>query len=181
MPKINGKACVADGKPVDKVYSNGTKVYGRNLLLGTATPLELLLNFGWVRKQYALDPNYQGGKVTLSFDMELKGITDFNATTGPTMRVTFDTYWGEDFATSETAPNYPVDKRWVVIKKDATHWHMSITFNATYDEKNPIPTELRFFYVAAPVNTTNGYIASNVILTAGSSTSPYSPAPEDVM
>ena len=36
MPTINSKACVVDGKPVDKVYSNGRKIYGRNLLTGTS-------------------------------------------------------------------------------------------------------------------------------------------------
>lgn len=36
MPTINGKACVVNGTPVDKVFSDGRKVYGRNLLLGTS-------------------------------------------------------------------------------------------------------------------------------------------------
>ncbi|WP_270235070.1 hypothetical protein [Lacticaseibacillus suilingensis] len=38
MPTINGKACVANGKPVDKVFSDGRQVYGRNLLTGTSGP-----------------------------------------------------------------------------------------------------------------------------------------------
>jgi hypothetical protein len=37
MPTINGKACVVNGTPVDKVFSNGRQVYGRNLLQGTST------------------------------------------------------------------------------------------------------------------------------------------------
>jgi len=36
MPTINGKACVVNGTPVDKVFSDSRKVYGRNLLLGTS-------------------------------------------------------------------------------------------------------------------------------------------------
>ena len=35
MPTINGRACVVNGTPVDKVFSNGRQVYGRNLLTGT--------------------------------------------------------------------------------------------------------------------------------------------------
>lgn len=35
MSTINGRACVANGMPVDKVFSNGKQVYGRNLLLDT--------------------------------------------------------------------------------------------------------------------------------------------------
>ena len=32
MPTINGRACVANGVSVDKVFSDGRQVYGRNLL-----------------------------------------------------------------------------------------------------------------------------------------------------
>lgn len=32
MPTINGRACVVNGLPVDKVFSDGRQVYGRNLL-----------------------------------------------------------------------------------------------------------------------------------------------------
>lgn len=35
MPTINGRACVVNGKPADKVFSNGRQVYGRNLASGT--------------------------------------------------------------------------------------------------------------------------------------------------
>ena len=35
MAIINGKALVKDGRPLDRVYSNGQLVYGRNLLYGT--------------------------------------------------------------------------------------------------------------------------------------------------
>jgi hypothetical protein len=31
MPTINGKACVVNGTPVDKVFSDSKQVYGRNL------------------------------------------------------------------------------------------------------------------------------------------------------
>lgn len=30
MPTINGRACIVNGMPVDKVFSDGGKVYGRN-------------------------------------------------------------------------------------------------------------------------------------------------------
>lgn len=33
MPTINNRACVVNGTPVDKVFSDGKQVYGRNLLL----------------------------------------------------------------------------------------------------------------------------------------------------
>ena len=34
MPTINGRVCVVNGTPVDKVFSDGRQVYGRNLLAG---------------------------------------------------------------------------------------------------------------------------------------------------
>ncbi|AIF54395.1 host range and adsorption protein [Lactobacillus phage Ld17] len=37
MSTINGKACVVNNMPVDKVYSNGVQVYGRNMLINTAS------------------------------------------------------------------------------------------------------------------------------------------------
>jgi hypothetical protein len=36
MPTINGRACIVNGTPVDKVFSNGRQVYGINLLTGTS-------------------------------------------------------------------------------------------------------------------------------------------------
>lgn len=38
MPTINGRACVVNGTPVDKVFSNGKQVYGRNLIPNSSTP-----------------------------------------------------------------------------------------------------------------------------------------------
>lgn len=35
MPTINGRACAVNGKPVDKVFSDGRQVYGRNLYLNS--------------------------------------------------------------------------------------------------------------------------------------------------
>lgn len=36
MSTINGKVCVVDGVAVDKVFSGGKQVYGRNLVIGTS-------------------------------------------------------------------------------------------------------------------------------------------------
>ncbi|MFT9083558.1 MAG: hypothetical protein ABF477_07640 [Leuconostoc pseudomesenteroides] len=36
MATINGKALVKDGKPLDRAYSNGQLIYGRNLLLNSS-------------------------------------------------------------------------------------------------------------------------------------------------
>lgn len=41
MSIINGRACVVNGTPVDKVFSNGKQVYGRNLVAGTSGPFAM--------------------------------------------------------------------------------------------------------------------------------------------
>jgi len=44
MPTINGRACVVNGTPVDKVFSNGRQVYGRNLTFDTGQ--EYVMGYG---------------------------------------------------------------------------------------------------------------------------------------
>jgi len=44
MTTINGRACVAGGTPVDKVFSNGIQVYGRNLFRGYPTNNKIRIN-----------------------------------------------------------------------------------------------------------------------------------------
>ena len=56
MAIINGKALVKDGKPLDRVYSNGQLVYGRNLLDGTR-----VFSGTWVNSElWADDGTYKG-------------------------------------------------------------------------------------------------------------------------
>lgn len=56
MATINGKALVKDGKPLDRVYSNGQLVYGRNLLYGTRDFSGTWVNVnGWIT-----DGTYKG-------------------------------------------------------------------------------------------------------------------------
>lgn len=47
MSTINGKVCVVDGVAVDKVFSNGKQVYGRNLVTGTSNELKTITVAGW--------------------------------------------------------------------------------------------------------------------------------------
>lgn len=47
MTTINGKACVVNGVPVDKVFSDGKQVYERNLVTGTSKELKTITRSGW--------------------------------------------------------------------------------------------------------------------------------------
>jgi len=64
MSTINGKVCVVDGVAVDKVFSDGKQVYGRNLLPGTnqgLTNWTFGAGTGGSHEKYAFDvPNGQG-------------------------------------------------------------------------------------------------------------------------
>ena len=42
MSTINGRACVVNGVAVDKVFSNGEQVYGRNLIQNSSTPIVII-------------------------------------------------------------------------------------------------------------------------------------------
>lgn len=47
MTTINGKACVVNGVPVDKVFSDGKQVYERNLVTGTSKEFKTVTRSGW--------------------------------------------------------------------------------------------------------------------------------------
>jgi len=76
MPTINGKACVIDGKPVDKVYSNGRQIYGRNYLLNSDVSKSGTYNAGigdlgaaGIAKNYVFN-SLRGKTITTSVDIE---------------------------------------------------------------------------------------------------------------
>ena len=50
MPTINGRVCVVNGTPVDKVFSNGKQVHGRNLLIGVDSAIHQAPgSFQWIK------------------------------------------------------------------------------------------------------------------------------------
>ena len=86
MPTINGKACVVNGTPVDKVFSNGRQVYGRNLLANSDQQfigvgggnlsefLEIPFNLNDIFDKYGADRDY-----TVSFDLSSKDPSKVNS------------------------------------------------------------------------------------------------------
>lgn len=75
MSTINGKACVVNGMPVDKVFSDGRQVYGRNMLLNsdqqfTASGggfVATTFNLNAIFDKYGTDQVY-----TISYDLSSK-------------------------------------------------------------------------------------------------------------
>ena len=71
MSTINGRACVVNGKPVDKVFSNGRQVYGRNLVTGTSNELITMTISGWGNSRtYKPNGTYGAGKYYASAYIE---------------------------------------------------------------------------------------------------------------
>lgn len=87
MPTINGRACVVNGTPVDKVFSNGRQVYGRNLLTGTDqdTVVDDTANIGtngWCFHAFNLTQQPKvGDQITVSAEGTLTGKGDLSGYT----------------------------------------------------------------------------------------------------
>lgn len=47
MPTINSRACVVNGTPIDKVFSDGKLVYGRNIVIDTSNELKTIIASNW--------------------------------------------------------------------------------------------------------------------------------------
>lgn len=66
MPTINGKVCVVNGVAIDKVFSNGKQVYGRNLLLDSQIRTQ---DPSWFSKNWTNDwGTYLGSNVHRATD-----------------------------------------------------------------------------------------------------------------
>lgn len=172
MPTINGRACVVNGMPVDKVFSNGRQVYGRNLLTGTGSHTFTgtgantagYLSNETTNDLLALFKGLEGQTVTVSVDYEYSG---------------FIAGSGQNRLGWEAA-----------IKADTTSW-----FGTWYSPNNDSGSGRISRTVVLPKNITAifnaaGYIQfsgsgtgtlSHLKLEKGSLATPWTPAPEDVM
>lgn len=79
MTVINGRACVVNGTPVDKVFSNGKQVYGRNLVTGTSNELKTVTGSGWGILPYSpASGTYGAGRYYASTYIENTTPVDMN-------------------------------------------------------------------------------------------------------
>ena len=170
MPTINGRACVVNGTPVDKVFSNGKQVYGRNLLTGTGYHSVTGTNvFGYISNETTDDfltlfKRFEGQTVTVSVDYEYSG---FIAGSGKN-RIGWETSIAVDKISYFGAWYYPAN--------DSGSGRISSTF--------VVPKNI------TSINASHGYVnfsgsgtgtLSHLKLEKGSVATPWSPAPEDVM
>lgn len=167
MPTINGKACVINGVPVDKVFSNGRQVYGRNLLTGTSSDL----------KTKQLTNMYNTGAQATNGSFKIKV---FKGQTY-TYRVWLDNTQGTDKAfvnigflpTTEGTIDYSISNG-VRIDKGETGYSTS-TFTLSEDGY----LLLTPFAYGAPETALVGWKEEK--LEIGNTPTPWTPAPEDVL
>lgn len=75
MSTINGNVCVVDGVAVDKVFSNGKQVYGRNLFMGTSAVKTSIIKAGTRGYAQTLFSIVGGETYTYSISMITMGHT----------------------------------------------------------------------------------------------------------
>lgn len=172
MPTINGKVCVVNGKPVDKVYSNGKQVYGRNLLRNSR---------GKLQPQNGVTDNYQiFNSVKVYMTQGQKYIISAQAAPGfvfsgshvPTEESNRIVLW----LTNNSSDHFldPAVQIWVVISGDTTDISQGGTQFTWYYPSGTYNLRVNSYKV-----DNSGYV-ENVKIEQGTTATPWTPAPEDV-
>jgi hypothetical protein len=166
MTTINGRVCVVNGTPVDKVLSNGKIVYQRNLLLNTQS-----FDNNWVWDN--IGHSFANGVLTLSStdNSRIYQLVASGNPNGKTVSVSFYAKISSDCDSQSVQVNvgpYDGTKSINIASKDfqlykVENWQW-ISISSFFS-----------FYVI------NGKIdISNLKLEYGSVATPWTPAPEDV-
>lgn len=170
MPTINGRACVVNGTPVDKVFSNGKQVYGRNLLIGTGedeTP----------GKSYEFHDYQISGGLQPGTTYTLSGWARVDQTAMDHHQHVFACAYTSDWSWQE----------WLNIDGSLTAKYNTLTFTTTTLSGKPFNPTVAV-YLFHPDGATDsskdsisgmGYI-SKFKLEKGSVATPWTPAPEDI-
>ena len=172
MPTINGKACVVNGTPVDKVFSDGRQVYGRNMLPDSDISKSVTYNGGL---------GDFGAAGTAKIDL-------FNSLRGKTITISVDIEWSNWI---QGDPRNRLGVEWRLIYSDGTSlyigaWETSNQESKSkhrYSETVTIPDreivliDEGLFYVQAYCTVTIGHAQIEI----GNLATDWSPAPEDVM
>lgn len=177
MPTINGRACVVNGTPVDKVFSNGVKVYGRNLL-NFKSGVTLGKYYGWradvisysgnraIFNKVKVTPNSQYTISANWSNTEWLSIYAFTNESDTTAVARYGSYgglgefsWNSNFAGGYTVAN-----------------------NCTFT----VPANVNYIgvsYCSASTDTLalQALLNGKPKLEQGSTATPWTPAPEDVM
>lgn len=169
MTTINGKACVVNGTPIDKVFSNGKLVYERNVLLNTQ---RFDNNWTWEN----IGHSFANGFLTLSYTnnggSRMYQVIAGGIPIGKTLSLSFKAKISADCDSQSVqvkAGPYDAPNLINITSKDSQLYKVE---NWQWVGE----TRTFSFYV------NNGKVdISNMKLEYGSVATPWSPAPEDVM
>lgn len=171
MPTINGRACVVNGTPVDKVFSDGRQVYGRNLLLNSDQQftnstvgqefVATTFNLNDIFDKYGTDQVY-----TISYDLSSKDPSKVS--------------WIQAYTYPGTTPqnkySFPAVRHQGIT---TTPQRFSITFKPTMVDKTITETTLVFY---GQYDSGNIPIVNRIKVTLGNEDNiAWTPAPEDVL
>ena len=162
MSTINGRACVVNGKAVDKVFSNGKQVYGRNL--ASASDLKK----GYLDRDNG-GINYWGGS-----DFHLD---NYIATNGETVF----TFSSPDYAFkgnwNDTLAMYDSDKKYLGYQTITSSTQTLSKSNTTY-----IRFSINFVNEGGISDHLSDWLANHRYkLEKGTTATPWTPAPEDIL
>ena len=158
MTIINGRACVANGTPVDKIFSDGKQIYGRNLLTGTSNELKTVTRSGWGGSPTSLiSGTYGAGKYYASAYIE--------NTTPVAMNMYVSVYAGGKFIHNISGEAIPAGQSGAI----------SFTFDIFGGQLFPSA------FVGFASSQTESYTYRYKEMMIKRTPTPWSPAPEDVM
>lgn len=201
MSTINGNVCVVDGVAVDKVFSNGKQVYGRNLLLDSKTqmrkPSWFWKNTGWIEDwgTYLGSNIFRTNSPWSNAKYSYKDLLDrgvINTTDDFTYSVYFRVV-GEDpagmsyanimFFSATTTKNNFIPMQLTSLKEG--QWaRVVISFkfkDFEYDPTKDYDYSIRLEMTASPKVAGAHYEFGAPKLEKGSVATPYSIAPEDLL
>ena len=170
MTTINGKVCVVNGTPVDKVFSNGKHVYGRNLLTNTSD-----FSSNWIGMSSVSTTTEYNGQPSMVFASSSQWLV--NQRIGEKLENSFQ-YTSSFWAKADNAGDKAHTELWG--SNGATDFVLTtnwVRYAAVLSGSSGFP----YCYFGVPDgNKRNVYIALPK-LEKGSIATPWSPAPEDVL
>jgi len=163
MSTINGKACVVNGVPVDKVFSNGQQVYGRNMLTGTSNIQDYTLSGA----HWQSTSQSSNGKT-----ISIPGTPGESYTYSAIVKTaTFNCYPEIEF--------YDSSKKWISNSSPFPGTGIGVRKITAVAPKNTAFLEASIVLRNPPDSQT--VVFNSEKLELGTIVTPYSPAPEDVL
>jgi len=186
MSTINGKVCVVNGVPVDKVFSNGKQVYGRNLLKNTgisSTSAASIWSVLFASSQiYDSTIKSKSGvsEMTFSFDVYIPS----NAAVGSELGIQLKGQNSQATDTGSNEWNTLIGEYKYAIKQDdlgkTIRKSLSIQKGSNYQSFDTALADTASITIRQ-VSNTPGFVYSKIKLEKGSVSTPWTPAPEDVL